>query len=224
MARAIYGEIITSMVGSVGGTTHSKNRYGFYVKNKPIPTNPNTPAQAEIRSFMQQLVSYWKTTVTATQADAWNHAGELHKRSKYGQSFSLSGFNLFCGVNVLLLTGGAPLIDEPTIFNGAPPLIIPTISDEAVTGKKEISAWTETSNNIRLFVYSTDAVPVTTSYKNAPFVFRKAVAALTPLPVLLDVAYPGSGETYKIFIGLRAMDIRGAVSEMIYTDYSGEMV
>jgi len=224
MARVVYGEMITSAVGSVGGTTHSKNRYGFYIKNKAIPTNPNSPAQAEIRSIMTQLVARWKSTLTQAQADAWNHAGELHKRSKYGQGFSLSGFNLFCGVNVLRgLIPVAP-VDTPSIFEGAPGVIMPTIGENVGTGKMDITAWTDAEVMHYIFIYSTNAVPVTTSYKNAPFVFRTWLSTITPLPVVVDVAYPGSGEPYKIFVGMKVMDSRGAVSEMLYTDYSGTVV
>ena len=221
MARVIYGEMITAIVGSVGGTTHSKNRYGFHIKNKAIPTNPNSPEQATIRAYMKEIVAFWKSTITAAQAAAFDHAAGLHKRSKYGQSFNLSGFNLFCGVNVLRKMSGQGILDTPGIFDGAPPVIIPAITDEAVTGKKEISAWGNLVGEIMAFVYSTNAVPVSTSYKNAPFVFRSQLYTAVGLPILIDVAYPTTGQTYKIFVGLKVFNYRGAIAEMIYTDYSG---
>jgi len=224
MARYIPGAITGPLVGSIGSHCFSKNKYGYHVKTKPIPTNPNSPEQAIIRTYMQEIVSYWKTTTTAAEAEAYNHAGGLHARSKYGQSFSLSGFNLFCGVNVLRKMSGQAILTTPEIFDGAPPVIMPAITDEAVTGKKEISAWGNLVGEVLAFVYATNAVPVSTSYKNAPFVTRERLYTTVGLPILLDVAYPGSGQTYKIFVGIKTFNYRGAVAEMIYTDYSGTMV
>jgi len=223
MARYIPG-MNGPLVGSVGSITYSKNSFGYYVKTKPIPTNPNTAKQAAQRQFLKEIVAYWKTTLTAAQAAAWTHAAELHKRSKYGFGFNLSGINLFVAYNALVLKAGGAILAEPTIFTGAVGSVLPTISEDA-TGKLEISAWGNTEAHIWMFVYCSNAVPVSTSYKNCPYVTDEIGESTTGWPKLLDVAYPGSNDdTYRCFVGIRFFDDRGAVSELIRTDYSGTRI
>lgn len=224
MARYIPSAMTGALVGSLGGDTFSKNRYGYYVKKKAIPTNPNTANQAEIRSIMTDLVSYWKSDITASEAESWRHAAELHQRSKYGASFSLSGFNLFCGFNLLSVLAGVAIVDAPTLFDGAPSCVLPTVTTEAVTGKLEISAWSETDVNIAGFFYSTNAVAESINYKNSAFTFRQIVNVAGAFPHLIDVDYPASGKNYKIFCGFRTIKTGGGLSNLLYTDYSGTMV
>jgi len=206
--------MITAIVGSVGGTTHSKNRYGFYIKNKPIPTNPNSPAQADQRAWMMQCVAGWKGTLTAAMAASWEHAGDLHKRSKYGQGFSLSGFNLFCGVNTLQLKAGGIIGTTATWLKGAPPVHIPTV-DADIAGKLQASAWGETDVTMSAYLYATDAVAQTISYRNRPFVSANLLTVGAAFPIAIDVVYPGSGELYRVFFGLRTWNRFGGLSELI---------
>jgi hypothetical protein len=70
MARVFYGDIVSSMAGSVGSSTYSRNRYGQYKKNKPNPVNPNTARQIIVRSIFNSAVGMWQT-LTAAQRTAW---------------------------------------------------------------------------------------------------------------------------------------------------------
>jgi len=224
MARYIPG-INGPLVGSVGSNTYSKNRYGYYVKTKAQPTNPNTPLQATTRQAMRKYVQLWQTTITATQAEAWDEAALQHKRSKYGAGFSLSGVNLYVAVNTLLEKFGESAITEPTIFTGAVGSTLPAITSVALSGKLEISAWSEVDSNIRCAVYATNATGQTISYKKSPFVFSYAIKSSTVFPVLIDVAYPGSNDDkYRVFFGFKFFDVRGAVNALLQSNYDGTRV
>jgi len=224
MARYIPG-INGPLVGSIGSQTFSKNRYGFYVKNKPIPTNPNTPGQASTRAILRDLVDYWKQTLTKAQSDAWEHAGALHKRSKWGAQFNLSGINLFVGINALLQKNGVAILAEPTIFNGSPPTVLPAITEVVLSGLLEISAWTETDANVKFQFYATDAVPQTTHYRNRPFVFNTYGETTTVWPTSVDVVYPSaSGALYRVFWGLKYFNVEGALSSLVEGWTDGEIV
>jgi len=215
MARYIPG-INGPLVGSIGSQTFSKNRYGFYVKNKPIPTNPNTAPQAIQRAILRDLVDYWKSTLTLAQSDAWVHAAALHKRSKWGASFSLSGINLFVAVNSLLLKNGVAILTAPTIFHGGTPSVLPAVTEVVLSGKLELSAWTESEANVKFQFYATDAVPQTTHYRNRPFVFNTYGETTTVWPTLIDVVYPGTSlDTYRVFWGVKFFDLRGSCASMI---------
>jgi len=223
MARYIPG-LNGALVGSIGSVTYSKNKYGYYAKTKPQPTNPNTAAQAYIRGLMSTAVANWSNVLTAAQAAAWEHAAELHKRSKYGFGFNLSGINLYTAHFIQMSKAGIAPILEPTVFNGACENTIPTMGIVVLTGKIEITAWDATDTNLRLIVQSTNAVPVTTSYKPSAFKGYFAWTTVTVWPQPIDVVYPGTGEAYKIFTQSSVFDIRGAVSSKIGSSIAGLMV
>lgn len=222
---AKYDPSITgALSGSIGAITYTKNRYGYYAKAKPIPTNRNTPAQATIRSFMRDLVAYWKDTMTSAESDAWEHAADLHKRNKWGSGFSLSGINLFTGFNILMLQANQAMVTEPTIFQGSPGTILPVIGMAAGTGELEIKSWAETEANIRAMAYFTDAVAQTIHYRNRPFVFKYNLHNATIFPCPVNVVYPGSGTAYRVFWGIKFFDIRGAVASMVEGWSNGTIV
>ena len=214
MARYIPN-ITGPLVGSVGSLTFSKGRYGYYVKQKSNPTNPNTPLQAAQRQRMKDLVSYWKTTMTSAQSDAYEHAANLHKRSKWGSGFTLSGINLFVGLNTLLDPWALGILAEPTIFNGACGSVLPTISEDA-EGKLQLSAWGETEPNILASCYFTNAVAQTIHYRNSAFVQVVRMDNTTVFPSAIPVVYPAENDDkYRVFWGIKFYDKRGAIAELI---------
>lgn len=223
MARIALADFITGITGSVGGTTYAKNRYGWYRKNKPIPTQEGSAAQQDIRTYMSEAVNNWQTTLTKTQAEAWDHAGSLHERTKMGQKFNYSGFNLYCGCYVLARRCGVAPIAEPTIFAGSPAITDPVIEENA-EGKLQIATWDHIEPTVRLIIKATNAVPQTTSYRNSAFKWFEAHSTTSWIDILIDVAYPGSGTKYRVFFEISAFDLRGAVSSKIATLADGTVI
>jgi len=220
MARIALSDFISGITGSVGGTTYAKNRYGWYRKNKPIPTNPNSPLQQAIRNYMTEAVANWKDALVVTDSAAWDHAASLHERTKMGQKFNLSGFNLYVGHYILCQKCGETPITIPTVFNGASEIPAPVI-EEAVSGEAQITTWGEVDANLILVFKCTDSVPQTTSYRNSPFVFFWAGASGSAAAEAIEVAYPGAEEKYRIFYELSSFDLRGALSGKIAGYFDG---
>lgn len=214
---AKYDPSITgALKGSIAAVTYTKNRYGYYCKQKPIPTNRNTPAQAIVRGNMRDLVAAWKTDVTAAQSDAWEHAAGLHRRSDWGSSYNLSGVNLFIAVNQLRLKSGLVVLWEPTIFDGAPGARNPAIGVNVGTGKLDITDWDENNAGLAFFMYATNAVGQTIHYRNRPFVWNAGAEKDTVWPVVIDVVYPaGAGALYRVFWGFKLFHVDGAVASMV---------
>lgn len=105
--------------GAQGGIVWSHNRGGPYVRNRAIPTNPNTDRQVAVRNVMQNLSIRWQNTLTQDQRDAWDeYASNVSWMNALGQATSLSGMNHYIRSNTpRVLCELAILDDAPTIFN-----------------------------------------------------------------------------------------------------------
>lgn len=95
MARIIYGGLVTSIRGSIGGTTFQKNAFGYTVKNKPNMIKPNSDQQQLSKSIIAFLTTQWSTQDPLFVA-AWNNfAAAFPQTAKHNVSAILSGFSVF---------------------------------------------------------------------------------------------------------------------------------
>lgn len=67
--------LIGEMSGSVGALTFSRNRYGFYVKNRPNPVNPDTLKQRAARLAFASASKAW-ASMPAENKPAWQEYGQ----------------------------------------------------------------------------------------------------------------------------------------------------
>jgi hypothetical protein len=105
---AVYGSGVAS--GSIGDKTFSHNKGGLYVRNKAIPTNPNSTQQMAIRAKMSTLVTAW-TGLTDAQRDAWEaYAEGITKTNKVGASVKVSGRSIYIGNNMERLIASLPTV------------------------------------------------------------------------------------------------------------------
>lgn len=223
MALINLGPIIGGIKGSIGATTFAKTRYGYIAKQKAQPVNPDKPKQTEQRGFMTEAVAAWKHTLTPAEILTWIHGAQLHKRSHIGQGYELSGINLFVGYYCLMRKCAQVPATECTVFEGAPPNVLPEVTTEGVTGKQEISTNPVPDANTKMLVYASDGVSPGINYKSVPFVFWTQFSFGGPPPVLIDVVYPASGLDYNLFWGTRYVDVRGAISGLLTSRVSGTM-
>lgn len=126
MARVFYGDIVSSMAGSVGSSTYSRNRYGQYKKSKPNPVNPRTARQVAVRSVFASVVGMWQT-LTAAQRTAWKLFADSVILSP--GSNRLDAMPEFVRCNTARATAGLTLVSAaPTSFvNATPPDAVTTI-------------------------------------------------------------------------------------------------
>lgn len=105
--------------GKQGGIVWSHNAGGPYVRNRAIPTNPNTARQIAIRNSVRSLAIAWANTLTQAQRDAWDTYGaNVSWVNRLGQTISLSGISHFIRSNTPRLQAGLARVDDaPTIFN-----------------------------------------------------------------------------------------------------------
>lgn len=95
MARIIYSGLVTSIRGSIGGTTFQNNAYGFTVKNKANMIRPNSIDQETRKIIFSSAVKNW-SSMSQTFRDNWNtFAATFPQFSKHNVSSVLSGFAVF---------------------------------------------------------------------------------------------------------------------------------
>lgn len=99
MAKVLYGNGISSIRGSIAGSTFSVNANGAYVRNRGTVANPNTSKQQTQRAILSWLSTLWKS-ISATQKEQWATAASIKSFvNSLGQSYHLTGFQLYMKVN-----------------------------------------------------------------------------------------------------------------------------
>lgn len=103
------------MSGSVGGVTAGHNKGGQYLRNRSIPTNPNSTRQQAARTALGTAAQRWRT-LTQAQRDAWEgYANQTPLTNRLGESITISGSSMYTRTNSFLLgLGETPIDDAPS--------------------------------------------------------------------------------------------------------------
>ena len=113
MVLARYGGGVLEMRGSIGGQTHSKNRYGHYIRARTTPVNPSTNRQSEIRSAIQELAQRWSGSLTQLQRDLWEvYAAAITRTNTLGEQIKLTGYNHYIRSNSIRLQNAVNTIGD----------------------------------------------------------------------------------------------------------------
>jgi hypothetical protein len=100
MARIKYTGLISSINGSIGGTTFQRNRYGSTVKQKPVTVNPNSAKQNTQKLYLQTASTRWRG-LTEAERESWNTwAAANPTETRLNPDAYLNGFNLFCKYHI----------------------------------------------------------------------------------------------------------------------------
>jgi hypothetical protein len=141
MALVKYGPVVGVASGSVGAVTYSHNRGGAYIRSLAIPTNPNTAAQTLTRNRLSGLSQGWKL-ITPGQRSAWGAlATSLPQVNALGDTFTLSGQQLYIGYNQFRLYAGLTIQSDAPALDAAP-IITPgtlTVTGSATPGSRVMS-------------------------------------------------------------------------------------
>jgi len=116
------GTIIGEASGSLASMVFSHNRGGQYIRQRTIPTNPNSVFQQAIRTLVSQLTSLWQTTLTDVQRTGWDtYAENVPLLDPLGEPRNVGGLGMYVRSNVARLQTdpvSLPRVDDaPTIFN-----------------------------------------------------------------------------------------------------------
>ena len=110
-----YGTIIVAGSGTINGFVAANNKAGSYLRTKVTPVNPQTIAQNAVRNAFTASSQAWRG-LTVAQREAWNSStGDFMGTDQFGDSRSLSGFQLFTRINNNLRFVGETVITTPPV-------------------------------------------------------------------------------------------------------------
>lgn len=111
--------------GSIGLHTYLQGRNGQVVRFRATPSNPKSAAQVAARNNLGDTARLWRA-LTDAQRDEWTAAAlGVNSRPRLGSYGALTGEQLYCRINIVLVTFGQERVDVPPAF--------PTFPDLAVT-------------------------------------------------------------------------------------------
>lgn len=99
MAKILFTAVVADMRGKIAGTVFSKNAAGAFARTKVSPVNRQSPAQQAARNRLSQLSATWRTLTNADRASWRAQAVNAEGTNVFGNTKTLTGQQLFVGVN-----------------------------------------------------------------------------------------------------------------------------
>lgn len=105
--------ILSDARGKLNGSVFSRNRYASIIRNKTSPVQPSSPYSSTQRMQLASLSASFRA-LTVAQIAAWNAAtANFPRTNAFGQTYYMSGLNLFVGINKNRSNLGMPLLSTP---------------------------------------------------------------------------------------------------------------
>jgi hypothetical protein len=195
MALIQFSSIVSGARNSVGGQTYSQNKGGAYVKSKPLPTQPRTAAQRQVRANFATNSKAWSGVLSDAQRSAWTFFAQANPYTNiFGASKILSGIAMSMKLNqVLAQIGVAYLEDAPS------DLSVPTLAEVTslssiwstgtITTLSLATAAQSTVAGARYYVFATKPLAPGKTAGVSDFRYignYAAVAAATSVDILAD--------------------------------------
>lgn len=213
--------ILSQASGSLGGATYSHNRGGMYIRNRSLPTNPNTSFQQAVRNALAQLAQLWGTTLDAAQREGWEtYAANVPVINSLGDTINLTGLNMYTRSNVPRIQAGLPRVDDaPTEYNlgneTAPTIsAVAAATDQIAIGFNDADNWVDEDDSALIVFCSRPQSPTINSFIG-PYRFADVVAgdSSTPPtdPTTIDLPFAVTAGQ-KIFASIRLSRADGRLS------------
>lgn len=202
-------EIVTQASGSIGGTTYSHNRGGMYRRARTIPTNPNSPRQQAVRSYLAAAVAAWSGTLTDAERESWEAwAANTPTTDRLGDALILTGQQAYIAAAVpraqiaVAAPASGPTIynrgENPTGLSGTLDTTPNQIGTAAGSLSTNVTLMTASSDDGDLLVYFGKVVsPGTNFYRgpyqlatSAPVASGASIVNLTTSEAALTIANP----------------------------------
>lgn len=123
--------LIGRLSRSAGATTAAHNRFGAYLRNRVIPTNPQSSAQMAVRGDLTTYSQAWRA-LTSSQRAGWKALGENVTRSdSLGQTYTLTGQQMYVSCARNCKTYGTTPPSDPPAYS--PPANVVTLTITATS-------------------------------------------------------------------------------------------
>ena len=125
MARVKFSPIVTDIAGSIGGITFQRNKFGNTMRQKPLPLNPASDAQYNVRQKIAAIQAAWRALSDADRLQWDRFLSFSNQNIRRDRSVKMSGHALYLKYqllrsmqNIALLTDIAyiPMPDVPAFL------------------------------------------------------------------------------------------------------------
>jgi len=217
--------LLTGMSGSLGGLTFSHNRGGAYVRDRAIPTQPNTIQQSIVKAIFGGLSGLWSSLLTPAQRSAWDaYADGTPLTDKLGQPFTPTGLNMYIRGNTPLIQSGESRVDDGPPTLGLPVATAPTAA--SVTAATDIlsmtyadtDAWCDVDGSV-LLVYASRGQKATINFFKGPYQYAGKVQGNLALPPTspASISIPFNiGVGQKVFFRAVLVDAEGRKGQDLF--------
>lgn len=190
MAKVAFSALVNDLRNKVGGNVFTKVRSGAMVRIKVSPTQPRTSAQTAVRANFTALSKAWDT-ISQSQRNGWIAlAASLPKKDVFGNTFYLTGLQMFQALNRNLQEIGVAVIDDApaSVSVGAPGAL--TLVATAGTPTLTVDAATEPATGEVPIIYATKPLNAGRKFvgKNRQ-ILDAAIAAATAGPWDIESLY-----------------------------------
>lgn len=213
-------DITSTISGSIGDETYSRNAFGPFVRDRVIPSDPETFFQEEIREAFADASQEWRETLTEDERESWEiYAANVPLRNRLGVPRKVSGFNHWMRSRVADEESGLGAGRRaPDIFDLGEftlPKANPFPQAQAVSVLfEESDAWVSEARS-GMIVYASDPQPESINYYTGPYRRRLVIPGSPtnppPNPSLAFIGKP-IGPTDKIFMRYKVMRADNRVS------------
>jgi len=218
-----YGGGVLDARGSVGGQTHSRNRFGNYVRSRTTPVNPQSSRQNLIRAAVAALAPQWSNVLSQAQRDSWEVYGDaITRTNKLGQQIKLTGFNMFVRSNTIRLqSADSVILPGPTTLTlpGADPVFeveVDEANQELSVTFDPLLAWNQDDDGF-MYVFMSQPKAAGVTFIGGPFRLAGAIdgdtASPPTSPQILPAPFPVA-EGQQISCRARISELDGRLSDL----------
>lgn len=208
--------------GSIGATTYAHNRFGQYARRRSTPVNPQSTPQVQARARMSLLSNLWNTALTADQRQAWdNYAANVPMQNRLGDQIYVTGFNMYCRANALVLQSGLTRVDDgPVLYlkGEQDPTFAVAISEgtQLISVTFDVNLDWVGEDEAALMCYMGDPKATNINFYNGPWLFADSIEgdSVTPPTSPATIAVPKFvAEGQKVWVRARVIRADGRVSD-----------
>lgn len=209
---------VGQLSGKGGSVVAAHNRYGSYLRNRTVPTNPNSTSQQGVRGVFGGLAQRWRT-LTDSQRQGWTDlSAQTPILNRQGNQIILAGNAFYSRVNMLRDAVGDSVLDTAPALDS--PSVISTLSvdpDAAAIGGPINVAYTATggsANNNMIIRASAPRSPGKDYVGRSELRQVQIVAGNVATPVDISAAYEAVfGTTWQTQVGMEIVVELFPVSE-----------
>lgn len=213
--------LLAQASGSVAGSVFSRNAGGMYMRNRSVPTNPNTPLQQAVRSALSNLSIAWGQLLSADQQSAWaTYAANVPLINTLGDTRPISANAMYIRCNSPRYINAGPdavVQAGPTTFALAN-FTTPTIAAGTTTHATQIECsftttdvWANDDAGY-MFIYLSSPQSPTINFYKGPFRYKQSIEgdgeAGPTSPVYIDVPVSTTGTKYFVRVNVSNADGR----------------